>query len=104
VYRVPRSPQPEAREDDAAVRGPAGLRLRVVMTVLWSSFLVASVGTMVLFAFIDPTPVAALFTANYVAPSRTALYSLGFFCLWILCASAAGLAAWLLTTPTADRR
>jgi len=71
------------------------------MTVAWSSFLVASAGTMVFFAFVDPTPVAALLTTLEVTPSRTALYSLGFLFLWLQCACAAALAAWLLSTPPA---
>lgn len=101
MQRVPQSLEPERRASDADAPALAGSATRLVMTVAWSSFLVASVGTMVLFAFVDPTPVAALLTAHEVTPSRTALYSLGFFFLWLLCACAAGLAAWLLTTPPA---
>ena len=74
------------------------------MTVAWSSFLVASAGTMVFFAFVDPTPVAALFSTTGTIPGRTALYTIGFLFFWFLCAAAAGLTAWLLTTPPAEHR
>ena len=99
--RVPQSLEPERRAGDAGAPAQAGPRIRLVMTVAWSSFLVASAGTMVFFAFVDPTPVAALLTTLDVTPSRTALYSLGFLFLWLLCACAAALAAWLLSTPPA---
>ena len=69
------------------------------LTALWCSFLAAALATMFFFAFVDPTPVVALLQPTVDAPSRTALYSLGFFFFWTFCALAAGLTAWLMRTP-----
>lgn len=84
-------------EADSAVQ--LGARGRLVFTVLWCSFLAASVATMVFFAFVDPTPVVAVLTPTGALPSRTALYSLGFFFFWLVCALASALTAWLVSTP-----
>lgn len=85
------SPAPDP--DDIGNRG------RLWLTVAWASFLSASVATMFFFAFVDPTPVVALLTPTAAMPSRTALYSLGFFFFWAVCALAATLTAWLLSAP-----
>lgn len=71
---------------------------RSALTVAWCSFLAASVATMVFFAFVDPSPIASLFAPTALAPSRTALYSLGFFFFWAVCAAAAALTAWMLSS------
>lgn len=71
---------------------------RSALTVAWCSFLAASVATMVFFAFVDPSPLASLFVPTALLPSRTALYSVGFFFFWIVCAASAGLTAWMLAT------
>ena len=72
---------------------------RAGLTALWCSFLAASVATLLFFAFVDPAPVAGALTPTDALPSRTALYSLGFFFFWAICALAAGLTAWLLRPP-----
>ncbi|NBU24313.1 MAG: hypothetical protein EBS39_01570 [Gammaproteobacteria bacterium] len=74
-------------------------KARAGLTALWCSFLAASIATLLFFAFVDPTPVVAVLTPTDVLPSRTALYSLGFFFFWAMCALAAGLTAWLLRPP-----
>ena len=74
--------------------------LRAGLTALWCSFLAASVATLLFFAFVDPAPVVAVLTPTDALPSRTALYSLGFFFFWSMCALAAGLTAWLLRPPS----
>jgi len=83
----------------AAVPEELGAHGRLWLTVVWASFLAASVATMVFFAFVDPTPIVALLTPTPAMPSRTALYSLGFFFFWAICTLAAALTAWLLRTP-----
>lgn len=77
---------------------------RLVFTVLWCSFLAASVATMVFFAFVDPTPVVAVLTPTGVLPDRTTLYSLGFFFFWLVCALASALTAWLVSSPRQSER
>jgi hypothetical protein len=65
-------------------------RLRVIALVAWCSFLVASVATMICFAYVDPD--SAL--ASGMAPSwwsRRAVYASGFFGFWLACAGASAL-------------
>ena len=57
---------------------------------------------MVFFAFVDPTPIVALLTPTAAIPTRTALYSVGFFFFWAICALAASLTAWLMSKPSDD--
>jgi len=77
-------------------------RGRLWLTVTWASFLTASLATMVFFAFVDPTPIVALLTPTAAIPTRTALYSVGFFFFWAICATAASLTAWLMSAPSDD--
>ena len=55
--------------------------MRKLMNILWPSFLAAGVAEVVLFTFVDPADFGA---------SRRAVYSIGFFALWLLgaCSSA----------------
>ena len=55
-----------------------------VSAVLWPSFLLAGLATGVFFTFFDP--VAILECEGEPPLGRTAAYSLGFFCFWLLCA------------------
>jgi hypothetical protein len=56
--------------------------MKQLMNILWPSFLAAGVAEVVLFTFVDP--------ADFEA-SRIAVYSLGFFALWLLGASSSAL-------------
>lgn len=94
---------PTPRPDDAHPALPP--RVPRALTVAWTSFLAASLGTMVFFAFVDPTPVVAVLRPTDTLPSRTALYSLGFFFFWAVCALASTFTATLLTPhDDVDRR
>jgi len=85
-----RSPQLDADADETASQElPGGVR--VFFTVAWCSFLVASVATVLCFAFVDPAPFADL--------SRTAAYSFGFLFFWAVCALSAAVTAWMLNPP-----
>lgn len=81
-----------------------GHTARVALTIIWSSFLAASVATMIFFAFVDPAPIIALLGPPDTLPGRTTLYSLGFFFFWLVSALASSLTALLvggkLTRPT----
>lgn len=68
---------------------------QAVATTVWISFLSAAAGTMLMFAFLDPVAVG---DAHGVELSREAGYAVGFFSLWLLTASAAGVTAWLVRT------
>ncbi len=79
-----------------------GARGRIIVTVMWCSFLAASVATMVSFALVDPAPIAAALPWAGPGASRTTVYSLGFFYFWAICAVAGGLTAFMLSTPAAQ--
>ena len=61
---------------------------RMVLCVLWPSFLMAGIGSAIVFAFIDPLDVAIF---GYLRPEREWLYALGFFLFWAVAASASAL-------------
>lgn len=80
----------------------AGLPLvQRLSAVLWPSFVLAGVATVVFFALIDP--VAMLECEGTLPMSRTAAYSLGFFAFWLLAASAAAGCYYLLSTQVPPR-
>jgi hypothetical protein len=81
-----------------------GARSRIIVTVMWCSFLAASVATMISFALVDPAPIAAALPWAGPGASRTAVYSLGFFYFWAVCAAAGALTAFMLSTPSAASR
>lgn len=72
---------PEGPIEPTAADGgmPLGVRARTGLTVMWCSFLAASVATMVFFAFVDPSPIFAVLASTGAIHERTALYSIGFF-------------------------
>jgi hypothetical protein len=65
-------------------------RVREIALIGWCSFLVASVATMICFAYVDPQ--SAL--ASDSAPewwSRRTVYAAGFLGFWLACAGASAL-------------
>ena len=67
------------------------------LIVGWVSFLAASLGTMLLFAWVDPLALVEI--AEPPLPlDRMGGYALGFFFLWLLCVLSAGLCAYLIRT------
>lgn len=70
--------------------------IRLFFTISWSSFLAAAVATMVCFALVDPTPIAAQCAPPGDPFSRTTLYSFGFLFFWAVSALAAAMTAWML--------
>jgi polyferredoxin len=67
-----------------------GRRARTIGTLLWASFLAASVGTMFFFAFIAPEELLGVGT-DTSRIDRMGVYTLGFFGLWVLSALASAL-------------
>ena len=82
------------RHDIEHPRRPLTQRLGAI---IWPSFFSAGVGTMVLFALVDPVELARISWPD-VEISRTMGYSIGFFGLWAMCASACTF-CWLLLRP-----
>jgi hypothetical protein len=76
-------------------------RQRDVAVAGWSSFLVAALGTMVLFAFVDPMTLVEV-TEPPLPVERMTGYAIGFFFIWILTAASAALTLYLLRTSHAE--
>jgi hypothetical protein len=70
------------------------------MTVLWPSFLAAALAEGCVFAVFDPADLPYLAGAG-VDPA--AVYTIGFFLLWSLCALASLLTLYLAVTPDGER-
>lgn len=70
-----------------------------IMSILWPSFLVAGVAEGLFFTLIDPQELYLL--GEPVSFSRTATYSIGFLCFWVICA-ASSLATCYLLRSAAD--
>jgi hypothetical protein len=69
---------------------------RLAMKVLWPPFLVAGMAEGFTFSLLEPEQLTAA-----VAP--LAVYTMGFFVLWAVCALASLLTAYLLTAPDGDQ-
>ena len=82
-------------------RGP--LTGRDVALVLWASFLTASGGTMLFFAFFDPTLLSYDDEPPHWLADRMTGYACGFFFFWALCSVAAFLTAFMIDTRTGPR-
>jgi Na+-driven multidrug efflux pump len=77
---------------------------QAVFTVVWISFLVAAIGTMVFFALFDPVDLTGIFDDD-LEIGRDAGYAAGFFFFWALCALCSGVTAYLIrTAPKRDKK
>ena len=76
---------------------------KYVMWVLWPSFLAAGIGVGIIFTLVDPQELTILGQPLHGSP--LAVYTLGFFVLWAICALASALSCFLLATSReADRQ
>jgi hypothetical protein len=94
---------PQAADDPVAIRRWSP-RVQVAAAIGWSSFLAASVGTMLVFAALDPQVIIAGFDRGEPGAgswwlTRTGIYTLGFFLLWLVAAIAGVLTAVLMYIP-----
>jgi hypothetical protein len=94
---------PRPADDEPAIRRWPP-RQQVVAAIGWSSFLAASVGTMLVFAVLDPQVIIHGFDSGEPGAepwwlTRTGIYSLGFFLLWLVGAVAGVLTVLLTQTP-----
>ena len=79
---------------------------QAVLTVVWISFLIAAIGTMVFFALFDPVELARTLDEDFEIGRDTG-YAAGFFFFWMLCAMCSALTAYLVRTapkPKAKQR
>jgi hypothetical protein len=68
---------------------------QAVATVVWISFLAASVATMLFFALFDPVELFATIGRDVDSQSG---YALGFFFFWLISAGCSAVTAWLVRT------
>jgi hypothetical protein len=67
---------------------------RLMMTILWPSFLMAGISVGIIFSLVDPGTLVVL--GNSLEMSNVVIYSIGFFIFWFLGAIASGLTALLM--------
>jgi hypothetical protein len=86
------STSPLRPDAETAERDDLSRRAQLIGIVGWCSFLTAGAFTTVLFAFLDPMELAP----NVAWWSgRPAVYTVGFFFLWVLAATSSTLAVYL---------
>lgn len=74
---------------------------RLLMVVLWPSFLVAIVAEGFFFSLFDPNELSLV--GSNIDLSPMAAYTIGFFFFWVFCALASMLTCYLIGVPN-DRR
>jgi hypothetical protein len=98
------SPDPrdvgDAEEPEIRELGRLG---RDCLVVGWSSFLISAVGTMLLFAWVDPADLADVMEPPLPIDRMTG-YAIGFFFLWVLTAAAAAMSVYMIRTRTGHPR
>lgn len=73
-----------------------------VGAVLWPSFLAASLGTMVFFAFFDPQLLGLDDHPPWWAQNRMTGYGIGFFFFWLMCTVSSAVTLYLVRTAPDD--
>ncbi|GGC70122.1 hypothetical protein [Undibacterium terreum] len=68
--------------------------MRLLMTILWPSFLVAIAAEGLFFSLFDPLDLAP--GGKHIELPAVAVYSAGFLCFWLFCALASSLSCYLL--------
>ena len=84
---------------------PWSPRSQGIGVALWTSFLVASFETMIVFAFLDPVTLGFEALSPSLCALRPMLYACGFFLFWSFAFIAAGVTAYMMaTSPSANQR
>ena len=68
-----------------------------LMWILWPGFVMACLAELVFFSMVDPQDLH--FLGQPLELSRTAIYSLGFFCFWALMSGTSALTCLLQRSP-----
>lgn len=76
------------------------MKMRILMWILWPSFLVACLGEGLLFSLVDPDDLT--FFGHQIVLSNEGVYSIGFFMIWGLCALSSSLTIYVLPGLLAD--
>jgi hypothetical protein len=76
------------------------MTVRILMWILWPSFLVAGVAEGILFTVVSPEDLS--FFGHPIQASDHAIYTIGFFILWFLCALSSALSIFILPGSLSD--
>lgn len=68
-----------------------------LMWILWPGFVMAAVAELIFFALVDPQDLYLF--GQPLEMSRTAIYSVGFFCFWALMSGTSALTCLLQRSP-----
>jgi hypothetical protein len=90
-------PVRERDEDEEDLIHDLSRRQRDLLIVGWSSFLIAAIGTMFFFAWIDPLALAEV-TELPLPIDRMTGYAIGFFFFWAISAASGTLCVYLIRT------
>ena len=78
------------------------MRLRLVIWILWPSFLVAGIAEGLLFTAIHPEEI--LLFGEPLGISNEGIYTLGFFMIWSFCALSSALTIFVLPKSGGDAK
>ena len=73
-----------------------------LVAVLWPSFLVSGVATVLVFVMFDPRPLLA--NTDWAELSRLGAYSIGFFWFWLITAASSWLTCYFQRPPSSLNR
>jgi hypothetical protein len=73
------------------------MRSRLLIWILWPSFLVAGIAEGLLFTAIHPEEI--LLFGEPLGISNEGIYTLGFFIIWVFCALSSALTVFVLQKP-----
>lgn len=76
------------------------MSLRLLMWILWPSFLVAGLAEGIFFTVVSPADL--IFFGQPIVASDHAIYTIGFFIIWLLCALSSALSIFILPGSLSD--
>jgi hypothetical protein len=76
------------------------MKFRLLMWILWPSFLVGGIAEGVFFTLVQPEDL--IFFDQPIRASKEAIYTIGFFCFWFLCALSSALTIYILPGSLCD--
>ncbi|MBU3541863.1 hypothetical protein ICE94_01075 [Polynucleobacter sp. MWH-Loch1C5] len=76
------------------------MKARIWIWILWPSFMIAGLAEGLLFTLVHPEDL--VFFGEPVTASVEAVYTLGFFVLWLLCALSSALTIYILPGSLSD--
>ena len=76
------------------------MKYRILLWILWPSFLVSGLAEGFLFSFVQPEDL--VFFGHHPNISDEGIYTLGFFAIWIFCALSSALTTYILPGINTD--